>query len=150
MLHQKIKEGIREATKLKEEVRLNVLRGILAAFVNELVARRRKPDEILSDADALAVIARLAKQRKDSIEQFRKGGREDLAKQEEAELIILSEFLPPQMSQGEIEAFVKKKKEELDIASKDKMGQFLGIVMKELKGKADGKTVKEVVESLFK
>jgi uncharacterized protein YqeY len=150
MLHEKIKEDIREATKRREELRMNVLRGVSAAFTNELVAKRRKPDESLSDEDALAVIARLAKQRKDSIEQFKKGGREDLAKQEEAELVILSDFLPAQMSRAEIETFAKKKKEELDIADKAKAGQFMGIVMKELKGKADGGVVKEVIESLFK
>ena len=150
MLHEKIRESIKEATKRREELRLNVLRGILAAFTNELVAKRRKPDEAISDEDALTVIARLAKQRKDSIEQFRKGGREDLAKQEEAELALLGDFLPAQISRGEIETIARQKKTELDINDKSKMGQFMGMIMKELKGKADGQVVKEVVESLFK
>ncbi|HXK35100.1 MAG TPA: GatB/YqeY domain-containing protein [Candidatus Paceibacterota bacterium] len=150
MLHEKIKEDIKEATKRREELRLGVLRGISAALINELVAKRRKPDELISDEDTLTVIARLAKQRKDSIEQFRAGGREDLAREEEAELVILQGFLPDQMSRAEVLEFAKKKKAALDINDKAKAGQLMGMIMKELKGKADGGMVKEVVESLFK
>ena len=96
-LHEKIKDEIREAMKAKEAVKLEVLRGMLAAFINELVAKKRKPNEILEDDEALAVIGRLAKQRKDSIEQFRKGGREDLVQNEEEELKILETYLPEMM-----------------------------------------------------
>ncbi|OGI69862.1 hypothetical protein A3A09_02330 [Candidatus Nomurabacteria bacterium RIFCSPLOWO2_01_FULL_42_20] len=149
MLHQNIKEEIKKAMKAKEQMRLDVLRGVLAAFTNELVAKKRKPDEMLSDEDALAVISRLAKQRKDSIEQFKKGGREDLVKEEEVQLKILEAYLPEMMPREEIEKIAKAKKEELGITDPAKKGMLMSALMKELKGKADGAMVKELVDNLF-
>ena len=87
---------IKEAMKAKEAVRLSVIRGLTAAFVNELVAKGRKPDGELTDEEALAIIKRGVKQRKDSIEQFTKGGRSDLADAEATELKILEAYLPAQ------------------------------------------------------
>ncbi len=107
------------------------------------------PQSEVSDELALGVIKRLAKQRKDSIEQFRNGGREDLASQEEKELVILEELLPNMMSQEEIRPVAEKKKAELGIEDKSKMGILIGAVMKELAGQADGGDVKIVVQSLF-
>ncbi|MCX6713814.1 MAG: GatB/YqeY domain-containing protein, partial [Candidatus Vogelbacteria bacterium] len=133
----------------KDADRLRTVRSISAAFTNELVAKRRKPDEILSDEEAIAVIKRQAKQRKDSIEQFRAGEREDLAVIEEAELKIIETFLPAQMSREEIQKIAEAKKAELGITDKTKFGQLMGAVTKEIKGAADGNLVKEVVESLF-
>ena len=96
-----------------------------------------------------SVIKRLAKQRKDSIEQFRNGGREDLAGVEEKELAILEELLPQMMSQDAIRPIAEKKKAELGVEDKSKMGILVGAVMKELGGQADGSDVKAVVDSLF-
>lgn len=149
MLHNQIKEEIKIAMKAREELRLSVLRGMLASFTNELVATKRKPDTILPDEDAVNVIKRLVKQRKDSIEQFRAGKREDLATKEENELKILEIYLPETMTKEEIKKVVLVKKEEMGIADKSKMGILIGAVMKELKGKADGGDVKEVVENIF-
>lgn len=149
LLHQQIKNEIQKAMLAKEETRLNTLRGLVSAFVNELVAKRRKPNEELTDEEALDVIRKGVKQRKDSIEQFKKGAREDLVAQEEAELKILETYLPAQMSQEEIRKVVIAKKEEMSITDKTKMGMFMGAVMKELKGKADGNDVKTVIESVF-
>ncbi|MBU3968613.1 GatB/YqeY domain-containing protein [Patescibacteria group bacterium] len=149
MLHNQIKEEIKIAIKAREELRLSVLRGMLASFVNELVATKRKPDEILPNEDALTVVKRLVKQRKDSFEQFRAGRREDLASKEEAELKILEKYLPEMMSYEEIEKVILAKKEELGVADKSKMGILMGAVMKELKGKADGGDVKKIIEKLF-
>ena len=149
MLHNQIKEEIKIAIKAREELRLSVLRGMLASFVNELVATKRKPDEILPNEDALTVVKRLVKQRKDSFEQFRSGRREDLASKEEAELKILEKYLPEMMSYEEIEKVILAKKEELGVADKSKMGILMGAVMKELKGKADGGDVKKIIEKLF-
>lgn len=148
MLVQKIKEQLKEAMKNKDELRLNTLRSISSAFVNEVIALKRKPDEELSDEEALVVLRRLIKQRKDSIEQFKKGGREDLAQDEEKELQIIQEFVP-EMPREEIEKIVKNKKEELGIQDKSQSGKLMGEVMKELKGKADGSIVKEIIDSLF-
>ena len=138
-----------EAMKARETLRLGVIRGLLSSFTNENVAKSRKPDGELSDEEVLAVISRAVKQRKDSIDQFEKGGRKDLADAERAELTILEAYLPPQMSQDEIVAYVKAKQVELGMIDPANKNQFLGTIMKELKGKADGKIVKEAVDGLF-
>ena len=149
MLHEQIKNQIKEAMMAKDSVRLETLRGMSAAFTNDLVAKGKKPNEMLSDEEALAVITRLSKQRKDSIEQFKKGGREDLVKEEEAQLAILETYLPKMMDKSEVEKIVKAKKDELGITDATKKGMLMAGVMKDLKGKADGTVVKEVVDSLF-
>jgi uncharacterized protein YqeY len=148
-IQEDIKSQITQAMRDKDAVRLTVLRGLSAAFTNELVAKKRKPDEELSDEDALTVISRAVKQRKDSIEQFEKGGRQDLADSEKAELSVLETFLPPQMSREEIEIYVKQKQAELGIIDATKKNQLMGMVMKDLKGKADGTVVKEVIDQIF-
>lgn len=149
MLHEQIKNKIKEAMLAKDKVRLETFRGMLAGFTNELVSKNRKPSEMLGDEEALAVILRLSKQRKDSIEQFKKGNREDLVKEEEAQLTILEFFLPKMMDRAEIEKIVKTKKEELNATDVSKKGMLISTVMKDLKGKADGAVVKEVVDGLF-
>ena len=146
-LHQDIKGQMVLAMKARDTVRLGVIRGLLASFTNEAVAKKRKPDEELSDEDVLSVITRAVKQRKDSIEQFEKGGRADLADAEKSELSILETYLPQQMSREEVLAYVKQKHMELNMG-KETSGQFMGIIMKELKGKTDGSLVKEAVDSL--
>lgn len=148
-LHTQIKSEIKEAMLAKDTVRLNVLRGVATAFTNELVATKRTPQEELSDEESLAVIKRLVKQRKDSIEQFTKGGREDLAKDEQTELSILEKYMPATLPKEEIRKVAEAKKAEMGVTDKAKMGILMGAVMKELKGNADGADVKEVVESLF-
>lgn len=149
MLHEQIKNGIKDAMLAKDTVRLMTLRSIVSALTNELVAKEKKPNEMLGDEEVLAVIARLAKQRKDSINQFRLGGRMDLVAEEEAQLAVLSEFLPKMMERGEVEAFVRSKAKELGIGDASQKGKIMQVVMTELKGKADGSLVKEIVDSLF-
>ncbi len=149
MLHEQIKSGIKEAMMAKDALRLASFRAMSAAFTNELVAKNKKPQDMLSDEEAIAVIARLAKQRKDSIEQFKKGGREDLVKEEQAELSILETYLPKMMSKAEVEKIAKAKKAELGITDATKKGMLMSALMKDLKGKADGAVVKEAVDSLF-
>lgn len=146
-LHQKIKSEIAEAMKAKDSVRLNVLRGLVTAFTNEAVSKKRKPDEELSDEEVLSVISKSVKQRKDSIEQFEKGSRQDLADAERAELAILETYLPEQMSREEIASYVKEKVAEAGGVASDRKGQFMGMIMKELKGRADGGLVKEAVDT---
>lgn len=140
---------MQQALKARDAIRLSVLRGLLSEFTNDLVAQKRKPDGQLSDEEVLVVIGRAAKQRQDSIEQFTKGRRSDLADKEKAELEILQTYLPEQLSRDEIEKIVKAKKDELGIADKSDIGKLMGAVMSELKGKADGNIVKEVVTSFF-
>lgn len=148
-LHLTIKGQIKEAMLARDQLRLGVVRGLVAAFTNELVAKNRKPTEELSDEDVLSVIRRAVKQRKDSIEQFKAGGRQDLVDVEASELSVLEKYLPQMMSRDEIKKVAEAKKTELGITDKSKLGQFVGTLMKELKGKADGADVKSVAESLF-
>lgn len=148
-LQQQIKDSIKDAMKNKEEVRLGVLRLLSSSFTNELVSKGRKPTDELSDEEALAVITRASKQRKDSIEQFEKGGRPELAESEKAELEIIEGYLPTLMSEEEIKTVVMAKKVELGATDKSKMGMFVGAIMKDLKGKADGALVKKIVEESF-
>jgi uncharacterized protein YqeY len=148
-LHQSIKASIPEALKARDEVRLRTLRSLVTAMTNEVVAKKRKPDEFLTDEEALAVIKRAANQRKDSIEQYEKGGRPELAEPEYAELTIIESYLPAQMSREEIETVVRTKMTEMNVTSKSEAGKFTGAVMKDLKGQADGATVKEVIDLLL-
>ncbi len=148
-IHKTIKDQIKEAMIKKDALKLLVLRSISAAFMNEMIAKKMLGDE-MPDEQAIEVIRRLVKQRKDSIEQFTKGGRLDLAENEQAEMEILEKFLPQLMSREEIVKIVNAKKAEVGNVDKTKLGQFMGGVMKELKGKADGAMVKEVIEEAFK
>src|ERR1700679_95614 len=102
-LHEKIKNQIKDAMRAKDAIRLETLRGLSALFTNELISKQVKGEvpssvTVLSDEDASALIRRSVKQRKDSIDQFQKGGRTDLAEKEQSELAILETFLPKMMS----------------------------------------------------
>ena len=149
MIHEEIKNKIKEAMLAKDSVSLETYRGMLAAFTNELIAKQRKPNEILTNEEALVVITKMSKQRKDSIEQFKKGNREDLVKVEEAQLKILETFLPKLMDKSEVEKIAKIKKDELGVTDGTKKGMLMSALMKDLKGKADGTVVKEAVDALF-
>jgi len=145
-LQQSIKEQTKEAMKAKDQTRLAVLRGISTAVMNDLVAGGKTPQDEMDDEGVLVIIKREAKRRKDSIQQFTDGGRPELAANEQAELVILEEFLPEMMSLDQIRPVVIAKKEELSITDKTGMGQLMGAVMKELQGNADGGDVKIAVE----
>jgi uncharacterized protein len=146
-MQEKIKAEIKPAMIAKDTVRLGTLRMILASFTNELVTQGHPPTDPLSDEDCMKVIKRLAKQRKDSIEQFIAGGRPELAEDEKLELAVIEGFLPAQMPEADIEARVAAKLAEspFDPAKK---GQFIGMMCKELGDTADGATVKAVIDRL--
>ena len=148
-IHETLKNSIPEALRAHDEVRLRTLRSLVTAMTNEVVAKKRKPDEFLTDEEAVVVLKRAASQRKDSIEQFEKASRHDLAEPEKAELAVIGSYLPAQISRDEILAVAKAKMAELNISSKADAGKLTGAVMKELKGKADGGEVKAVVDSLL-
>jgi uncharacterized protein YqeY len=148
-IQQNMRDNIKQAMIAKDAVKLTVLRGLVTSFTNELVAKGRTPQSELTDEEATAVIKRAVKQRKDSIDQFTKGNRLDLVETENAELKILETFLPQSMSKEDIKKIAVAKKAELNVTDKAGMGKFMGMLMKEFKGQADGNDVKEVVESLF-
>lgn len=148
-LHETLKSSIPDALRARDEVRLRTLRSLVTAMTNEVIVKKRKPDEFLSDDEASAVLKRAANQRKDSIEQFEKASRSDLAEPEKAELAIIESYLPAQMSRDEIMALAKTKATELGSTSKADANKLIGALMKDLKGRADGGDVKAIVESLF-
>lgn len=148
-IHEMLKKSIPDALRARDEVRLRTLRSLVTAMTNEVVAKKRKPDEFLTDDEAIVVVKRAANQRKDSIEQFEKASRNDLAEPEKAELSILESYLPSQMSREEITAVAKSKMIELNLSPSADAGKLIGALMKELKGKADGGDVKAVVDILL-
>lgn len=148
-IHETIKAGIPEAMRAKDTVKLQVYRSLSTAMTNEVVAKKRKPDEFLTDEEALAVIKRASNQRKDSIQQYEQGGRPELAETEKEELAVIETLLPAQMPREEIEVLVKAKMAELGVTDKSGAGKLTGAVMSQLKGQADGGVVKEVVDSLL-
>ncbi len=148
-IHETLKQSIPDALRAHDEVRLRTLRSLVTAMTNEVVAKKRKPDEYLNDDESIAVLKRSANQRKDSIEQFEKASRNDLAEPEKLELAIIESYLPQMMSREEIEMVAKAKMTELGVSSKADAGKFTGTLMKELKGKADGGDVKAVVDNLL-
>lgn len=148
-IHETLKKSIPDALRAHDEVRLRTLRSLITAMTNEVVAKKRKPDEYLTDDEAFAVIKRAANQRRDSIEQFEKASRNDLAEPEKLELAILESYLPALMSREEIIPIAKAKMIELNLSPSANAGKLIGALMKELKGKADGGDVKAVVDSLL-
>ncbi len=150
MLHEQIKGELKEAMKAHDAVKLRTVRSMLTAFTNELVATNRTPQSMLEDAEVLAVIKRLSKQRKESIVQYEGAGRTDLSEPEKEELTVLESYLPQMMSREEIRPVAEKKVAELGAVDKSKMGMLIGSLIKELQGKADGADVKAVVEELLK
>ncbi|MEY3784265.1 MAG: hypothetical protein RLZZ230_587 [Candidatus Parcubacteria bacterium] len=148
-IHQDIKDSLKVALKAREVVKLRTIRSMLTAFTNELVATARTPQDWLKDEEALAVIKRLAKQRKESITQYEANARPELAIPEKEELEVLESYLPTLMTQDQIRPIVEAKMAELGVTDKSKMGILVGNIMKELAGKADGADVKAVVEGMF-
>ncbi len=149
MTQNDLRDQMKDAMRAKDTVRLSVIRGIMTMVTNDLVAKSKKPTDELAEDDIMALVRRAAKQRRDSIEQFEKGGRPDLAEVEKAELVILEAMLPVQMSADDVLAAAKAKAAELGITDATKKNQLMGALMKDLKGKADGTLVKEVVDALF-
>jgi len=146
-IHQTIKNNIVDAMRAKDSLKLDVLRGLSALFTQDLI-NKGSNEQYTDDETALTLIRRSVKQRNDSIEQFTKGNRPDLAEKEKAELEILNTFLPAQMSDDEITAFITAKIKENPV-DKAKIGVFIGSLMKDLKGKADGGKVRSIAEKLI-
>jgi len=148
MLTDTVKNDMKDAMRAKDDLKVQTLRGAMASFTNELVAKGKKPTDQLEDAEVVTVLKRLAKQRKDSAEQFEKGGRPEMAQKELKELAIIESYLPQGASREEIEKVARAKKEEMNVDAAGK-GKLMGAVIKEFAGTADGAVVKEVIDSLF-
>jgi uncharacterized protein YqeY len=149
MMQDTITADLTAAMKARDSFKVEVLRGVKAAFTNALVASNRKPTDALPDEDAVAVIRREVKKRKESIEAFTTGNRPELAEKEQKEQAILEAYLPALMSREDIKKIVDAKKAEMGVTDKKDMGKFMGSVMKDLAGKADGADVKAVIDESF-
>ena len=147
-LYETISTHLKLAMKSGDNMKRDTLRLLQSAVKNTAIEKRKAPAEF-SDEEMQDVIRRLVKQHKDSIEQYRAGNRSDLVEKEEAELDVLSSYLPQAMSEEELRALVEIALEEAKLTSKSQMGQAMGIVMKKIAGRADGDAVRRIVESLL-
>jgi uncharacterized protein YqeY len=150
-LKDRIHDDIKAAMKAGDKRRRDALRLVESQFQSREVDLRGKHgvDYQIEDDEALAVIARAAKQRRESVESYRKGGREDLATGEEAELAIIEEYLPTALGEEELRAVVQEAISEAEATSPRDMGAVMRIVMPKVRGRADGKAVNEMVKSML-
>lgn len=142
-IKNQIDEALKEAIRNQNEVAKNALRGLLTAIKNKEKDLKRAPD----DAEILKIISSQIKQRKESIEQFKGGGREDLAEKEAQEIAVLEKFLPKQLSQEELEAIIAECIQETGATTVKDMGKVMKAVMPKVAGIADGKLVNELVRA---
>jgi len=144
-INERLNDEMVIAAKAKDKVRLSAIRMLKTALHNKEIDLMRP----LNETETLQIISAMVKQRKDSIEQFAKGGRNDLVEKEEAELKVVQEFMPAQMSDDEVEGVIKKAIAEAGAVSIKDMGKVMKVLMPQLTGKADGKMVGEKVKALL-
>ena len=144
-IQAKLNEDMVTAAKAKDKIRLSALRMLKTALHNREIDLMRP----LNETETMQILSGLVKQRKDSIEQFAKGGRQDLVEKEEAELKILQDFMPAQMSDEEVEALIKKAIADVGALSVKDMGKVMKALMPQITGKADGKAAGEKVKALL-
>lgn len=144
-LKQKLAEDLKQALKGGDKIKCSVLRLVLAAIKNAEIARQIT----LDDADILGVIAKEARQRRESIEAFRQGNRQDLVTQEEAELAILNQYLPQQMTREDIIIEARRVIDEVGARGAADKGKVMPKLIAQLKGKADGREINAVVTELL-
>lgn len=146
-LKEKLTADMKEAMKAREEgrQRLGVIRMVRGAIRQQEIDGQKE----LDDDAVLAVISKEVKQRRDSIEEFKKGGREDLVAQNEAEIAVLMAYLPQQMAEGEIRKLVQDAIAATGASSPKEMGKVMKELMPKVKGRADGKLVNQIVRELL-
>jgi uncharacterized protein YqeY len=143
-LVERIDKEVLEALKSGDVAKRQVLGMVKSALTN---ARIAKKVDALADPDAMVVLAKEAKSRRDAAAEFRKGGAEDRAKAEEAEAAIIETYLPAQMSDAELEKAVTATLDKLKVTDAKQMGKVMGVLSKELRGKADLKKVNAIVKA---
>ncbi len=140
-IQEKLLEDMKEAMKAGDRVRLDTIRGLRAMLKDAQIAKQAELDE----ADVIRVLQSAAKKRREAIELYRKGGRQDLAEKEQRELEIIESYLPEMMSPEEIEKHVEAIIERVGAVSLRDLGKVMSEAMRELRGKADGRQVQEIV-----
>ena len=144
-LKDKLMEDLKQALREGDERRKSAIRLAMAAIRNAEIEKRRE----LDDGEILQIIAKEVKQRRDSIAEFAKAGRQDLIDQEKAELEVLLAYLPRQMTREEIEEAARRVIQEVGATGLSQMGKVMGRLMPQVKGRADGRLVSEVVRALL-
>lgn len=147
-LREKIQEDLKDAMRAKDEARLAVLRMLQSSIRNKEISLRKGEDVALNDEQVVETIAGEIKKRKDSIEAYRSGSREDLAEKEQAEITVLEKYLPAQLTDDELEVIVRETVAELGEAGKN-FGAVMGKVMAKVKGRADGSKASETVKKVL-
>jgi len=142
-LKQQLTDAMKTAMKAKDNLRLTTVRSVLAAIKNREIDQRSE----LGDEDIIGVLSSLVKQRKESVQLYRDGDRIELAEKEEAELAILQEFLPSQLTQEEIAALIEQAVKESGASEPKDMGKVMKIVSAQVRGRADGKLVSDMVKT---
>ncbi|WP_312698845.1 GatB/YqeY domain-containing protein [Sedimentibacter sp.] len=145
-LKEKLMADMKEAMKSKNKVNKDVITMVRAAVKQREVDDRKE----LNDADVIDIIAKQIKQKKDSIPDFEKGNRQDLIDLTNQEIKILLEYLPPQLSDEELESIVKEAIEQTGAQTKKDLGKLMALIMPKVKGKADGKHVNDIVAKYIK
>jgi len=145
-IKEKIVNDMKTAMKEKNTLTLQVLRSLKSKLMEKEISERKDGDATLTDEQTIEVLMKAAKQRKESIEQFESGGRDDLAEKEKKELEIIDSYLPQMMDDGEIREVVKEKIKQLDASGLQDMGKVMGVLMSELKGKAEGARISAIVK----
>lgn len=146
-LFDKVSEDIKEAMKARDKVRLETLRNIKKVFLEAKTAPGA--NDTLEDADAFKILQKLAKQGRESARTYTDNGRQDLADAELAQAAVIEEYLPKQLGEDEIEAEVRKVIADIGAQSMKDMGKVMGIVSKQLAGRADGRAISAVVKRLL-
>ena len=141
-LQEKLLDDMKTAMKSGNKVALETLRMLRSQLKNASIAK----GEDLSEEDVIGVLSKEAKKRKESLELYRQGGREDLAEKEEIEMQIIVSYLPEALSEDELAKIVDKAVVETEAESLRDMGKVMGVVMPQVKGRADGKAVQEMVK----
>ena len=144
-LENQIRQDMNNALKTGQKEKLSTLRTALAQIKDERI--RKKSD--LNDEDVITVLMRAVKSRKDSIEMYKQGGRQDLVDKETAEIGIIQSYLPEQMSEDEIKKVISEIVKSSGASDIKDIGKVMGPAMAKLKGKADGKLVQQIVRSLL-
>ena len=142
-LYEKIDEQIKNAMQKREATRLSVLRLLKSAAKYYQVEKKLAT---VGDADFLSVVRKQIKQRQDSVEAYKQGGRDELVAKETEEIKILEEYLPPSLSEPDLENLVKETIRQLGASSKKEMGQVMKAVTEKVAGRADGKTISQIVQ----
>ncbi len=144
-LSERLNEDMKQAMKSQDKFKLSVIRMVRSTIKNAEIDLKRT----LDDNEVLDVLNREIKQRKDSLQEFEKAGRNDLAESLKAELVILAEYMPQQLSEEEVKAIVQQTIQEVGASSKADMGKVMGALMPKVKGRADGKLVNQFVQQLL-